>query len=539
MTPSEHRYRDLLHDGLARAAARHPDKLALHAGDESLSYGELDARSDRLAAALQARGLERGDRVAIFMDNTLPCAVAIFGVLKAGGVFLVINPQTKHDKLCFIANDCAVRHLVTDIHLANVARAVVGTVPSLTHIVVSGRSDSLDALSGPGVAAEWLDDLLAGPAAEMRAPGTIPADLASLIYTSGSTGTPKGVMHTHQSMLFAARSLIEYLRMDSDEVIIDVLPLAFDYGLYQLLMTVQLGATLVLERSFTYPAEIFNRMQEHGVTAFPGVPTIYAIILATHARSPLKFPAVKRITNTAAALPADYVPRLREVFPGALIYKMYGLTECKRVSYLEPELVEQVPAVGWQGDPRHRGLPAERGGRARRRERARHPARARPARDARLLEPARPLRRDAQAGSVAGTDRAVHRRLVPHGRARSALLRRPQRRHHQDPRREGQPGRDRERALQLARGARRGGDRRARRVLGQAIRAFVVPAGRRRARRAALAPRAGRPAREFHGAARYHPARGAAQEPERQDRPQVAGARGLDLSSRARRKPTP
>jgi long-chain acyl-CoA synthetase len=188
--------------------------------------------------------------------------------------------------------------------------------------------------------AEVFEEVVAGTDPAVRDAGTIALDLAALIYTSGSTGHPKGVMHTHQSMHFAAQSLIEYLRMDADEVIINVLPLAFDYGLYQLLMAVQMGATLVLERSFTYPAEVFRHMDEHQVTAFPGVPTIYAMILAAHGRKSLCFPCVKRITNTAAALPSDYTPRLREVFPNALIYRMYGLTECKRVSYLEPELAD-------------------------------------------------------------------------------------------------------------------------------------------------------------------------------------------------------
>jgi acyl-CoA synthetase (AMP-forming)/AMP-acid ligase II len=108
-------------------------------------------------------------------------------------------------------------------------------------------------------------------------------------------------------------------------------------------MTIYLGATLVLERSFTFPAQIFARMEEQQVTVFPGVPTIFAMLLSAHGREPLCFPSVTRVTNTAAALPDDFVTRLRPIFPNALIYKMYGLTECKRVSYLEPELAELKP----------------------------------------------------------------------------------------------------------------------------------------------------------------------------------------------------
>jgi len=106
---------------------------------------------------------------------------------------------------------------------------------------------------------------------------------------------------------------------------------------------VRLGATLVVERSFTFPAQVFARMRETRVTVFPGVPTVFAMLLAAHGREALCFPDVTRVTNTAAALPDDFAVRLREVFPNALIYKMYGLTECKRVSYLEPELVDAKP----------------------------------------------------------------------------------------------------------------------------------------------------------------------------------------------------
>ena len=94
----------------------------------------------------------------------------------------------------------------------------------------------------------------------------------------------------------------------------------------------------------TYPAQILKRAEETRVTVFPGVPTIFSMMLAMHARKKLHYPMVTRVTNTAAALPEEYIPKLKEIFPEALIYKMYGLTECKRVCYLEPELVSEKPS---------------------------------------------------------------------------------------------------------------------------------------------------------------------------------------------------
>lgn len=326
----------LLHDGFLWQALAQPQHPAIIVEGMPHSYGELLNAARCLAGALMERGLHRGDRVAIYMDNTWPCVVSIYATLLAGGVFLMINPQTKADKLEFILNDSDAKILLTDGHLAPVFLPVIERIAPLHRVICSGQTPT-------HARVEAFDAVVQAAPADSVMHANIPLDLAALIYTSGSTGNPKGVMHTHQSMRFAAESLIEYLRLSGSDRLLCVLPLAFDYGLYQLLMAMQLGATLVLERSFTYPAAVFQRMETLQVTVFPGVPTIFAMLLSAHGRSPLRFPSVTRVTNTAAALADDYVPRLREIFPYGLIYKMYGLTECKRVSYLEPERVDAKP----------------------------------------------------------------------------------------------------------------------------------------------------------------------------------------------------
>jgi long-chain acyl-CoA synthetase len=332
------RPRRLLHDGLLCGAA--DPALASNAAvvveGRPYTYAQLLDSARQLAAVLRDRGLQRGDRVAIYMDNTWPCVVSIFATLMGGGVFAIINPQTKADKLAFILEDSGARILLTDGHLAREFLAPISSAKSLTAVICSGLVPT-----GHGI--ESFDHVMSAARPSAADARTIPVDLAALIYTSGSTGNPKGVMQTHQSMVFAVGSLIEYLRLSAADRILLVLPISFDYGLYQLLMAIELGATLVLERSFTFPAQVFERMREQRVTVFPAVPTIYAMLLSMHSRERLRFPEVTRITNTAAALPDDFVARLREVFPNALIYKMYGLTECKRVCYLEPELVDKKP----------------------------------------------------------------------------------------------------------------------------------------------------------------------------------------------------
>jgi len=331
----------LLRDCLITSTKRYPDKEAVIVEGKSYTYTELFNASSCLAKVLKERGVNRGDRVAIYMDNTWPCVVSIYAILFSGGVFFIINPQTKADKLEFILNNSESKILLTDSHLEKTYRQALKRAPLVKNVITSGKK--LDNVKLKNISIENFDEVVINSELIDSPVEIIPNDLAAIIYTSGSTGFPKGVMQTHQSMVFVALSLIEYQRLTVKDRILLVLPIAFDYGLYQLLMVIKLGATIVIERSFTFPAKIYQRMDEMTVTVFPAVPTIFAMMISSHKKKKLKFPSISRITNTAAALPASFIPYLHEIFPNALIYKMYGLTECKRISYLEPELIDLNP----------------------------------------------------------------------------------------------------------------------------------------------------------------------------------------------------
>jgi amino acid adenylation domain-containing protein len=325
---------------LRDSAQRHGDKVALVAGATRLSYRELDAASDRLAGALAAHGVARGDRVVVFMDNCWEAVVAIFAALKAGAVFSPINPSTKAGKLAFVINNCRARALITQDKLLPVANAALAGTPSVALTLTAGAA-------APTVRGRLsFDAALAENRAPPKSPG-IDLDLAMLIYTSGSTGNPKGVMMTHQNVVAAATSIITYLDNTADDVILNVLPISFDYGLYQILMAAKVGATLVLEKSFAFPPAILDRMQEERVTGLPLVPTMAAMILQMRDLKAGAFPRLRYITNTAAALPPAHIARLQELFPLARLYSMYGLTECKRCTYLPPdELARRPDSVG-------------------------------------------------------------------------------------------------------------------------------------------------------------------------------------------------
>jgi long-chain acyl-CoA synthetase len=330
----------LVQDFLQNSAGRFPDKTALVCDGQRLTYAKVEAQANRLAHALIAHGVERGDRVAIYLPNSAEVIVAIFAILKAAGTFVVLNPTIKQDKLTYILNNCRATALLTSDRNASLAAEVQATVPSLKFTVLSGKR-AIAVASGKDTFYALDDLLVAYPTTRPPCP-TIDQDLACLIYTSGSTGEPKGVMSGHNNVVFASGSIIQYLENTPDDVVINVLPLAFDYGLYQLLMVFRFGGTLVLEKSFTYPAAVLKNMEAERVTGFPGVPTVFAILLQMDL-SVYNLSSLRYLTNTAAALPPSHIVEIRKKFPWATLYSMYGLTECKRTLYLPPSQLDKRP----------------------------------------------------------------------------------------------------------------------------------------------------------------------------------------------------
>jgi amino acid adenylation domain-containing protein len=334
----------LLHDFLVHTAARLPDKVALVCDKQRFTYAELEAQSNALAHTLVNQGVSRGDRVVIFANNSLETVVAFWAVLKANAVVSVVNPLTKEDKLRYLLDDCRATALIADGLLWRTFAPVTANSKHLRTLILVGEG-KLQPGSPPSMSFE--DAVAAGDRQSPPPRTSIDIDLAAIIYTSGSTGDPKGVMLTHRNMLTAGLSVSTYLRMQQDEVVLNVLPLSFDYGLYQMLMTFRVGGRMVLERSFTYPAQVLKTMVEERVTGFPGVPTIFAILSENKNLSEYDFSSIRYVSNTAAALPVKHIELLLELFPQARIYSMYGLTECKRCTYLPPEDIHRkMTSVG-------------------------------------------------------------------------------------------------------------------------------------------------------------------------------------------------
>lgn len=331
---------DFLVSHLVHARGRYvPDKEALVCGNERLSYAEVIDRVSRLAVGLRMAGLQRGDRVGVWLQPSIPQVISFFGVSQSGGVFVPIHHQLVCEQVAHIANDCDMKVLIVDMNKLEMLNAVINGFRSLEIVIVVGSGGSVGAKTRILTYAE----LCAGAGDGVDDVAGTDRDLAAILYTSGSTGKPKGVMLNHANVLAGSSIVSTYLGITHTDRILAVLPFSFDVGLNQLMTAFQQGATLVL-LNFVFAKEIVQKLIQEDITGLAGVPTLWNLLVQSNSTlQKQSLPCLRYITNTGGAMPQKVLSTLRQILPNTKIFLMYGLTEAFRSTYLPPEELDVRP----------------------------------------------------------------------------------------------------------------------------------------------------------------------------------------------------
>jgi acyl-CoA ligase (AMP-forming) (exosortase A-associated) len=314
-----YRISDLLFQQHNNGRASH---IAIIDGQYRLTYTELIFRTEQFATMLQARGIQRGDHVAIYLQRSIDSVIALFSVWSLGAVVVIINDVLKSRQVNYIIDHSEASYLITSSRLHSSLSGV--RLSSERILIVDSKKEQVNL-----------------PFIPTRIIGT---DLALIIYTSGSTGMPKGIMLSHNNLISGTQIISDYLQLTQNEIIISLLPFSFDYGLNQLLTALFVGGTLVIQHSLL-PADICNTISREQVTGMGAVPMLWQQLAGN--RSPfikMQFPHLRYITNTGGRMPESITKLFRQVHPDIHIYLMFGLTEAFRSSYLPPEQVDIRPA---------------------------------------------------------------------------------------------------------------------------------------------------------------------------------------------------
>ena len=324
----------LLPELISRSAQRFPEHIALTYGKDSLSYAQLQTAVSAFASGIVGLGLQRGERVAIYLEKRFETVIASFGAPAAGAVFVPLNPLLKAEQVAYILRDCNVRLLVTSPERHALLREALADCSDLRQTILVNTP----AGQAPATCCAW-DDLMQMPAC----PGhrVIDTDMTAILYTSGSTGKPKGVVLSHRNMVAGAKSVASYLENHADDTLLAALPLSFDAGFSQLTTAFHVGARVVL-LNYLLPRDVLKALERERVTGLTAVPPLY-IQLAQ-----LDWPAhitehLRYFANTGGRMPRETLMALRSRLPQTKPFLMYGLTEAFRSTFLPPEEVDKRP----------------------------------------------------------------------------------------------------------------------------------------------------------------------------------------------------
>ncbi len=299
------------------------------------SYAEAWDEALRLAGFLQERGVRRGDRVAIHLSNRAEIAIALYATAHIGAIYVVLNSRLRPKGLSKILKQAEPKAILLD-------------ETTRENFVEKDSVPICVFLSEENPEPEWISwsDAISGEPIEVSWPG-FDVDPACLVFTSGSTGDPRGVTLSHDNICYAVGAIQDRLGYRTDDVVGCFLPLAFDYGLYQIFLAAQSGAKLFIGDPDQVGPRLPMIMKAAGISVLPGVPSVYAALITLFRRRPFEIPTMRAITNTGERLPLSYIEELRNMFEGLDVFVMYGLTECKRVSIMLPsEFSKHSDSVG-------------------------------------------------------------------------------------------------------------------------------------------------------------------------------------------------
>ncbi|MFF4047067.1 amino acid adenylation domain-containing protein [Streptomyces chartreusis] len=299
-----------VHELFEERVRAHPDAIAVVCGERRWTYRELNARANRLARALSARGLRREGVVAVVMERDLDWAAAVLAVLKAGGVYLPVEPHFPAERIATMLSRAGCRLVLTEPGSTATLDRALDALPEVRALRVDEACREGHPDTDPGV-------------------GVAPDQLAYIYFTSGSTGEPKGAMCEHAGMLNHVHAKIDDLGIGEGRTVAQTAPQCFDISLWQLTAALLAGGrTLIVEQDAILDVPRFvDTITRGGVDVLQVVPSYLDAVVSYLERRPRALPDLRCVSVTGEALKKELVQRWFAVAPGIRLVNAYGLTE--------------------------------------------------------------------------------------------------------------------------------------------------------------------------------------------------------------------
>ena len=323
----------ILQQLLTKSAERYPEKMAVWARGRSVTYRELDQRSNQLAHLLRQRGIKKGDRVGLYFPKCVESVISMLAVVKAGAVYVPLDPQAPADRVGYIIGNCGIRALITKEEKRRGLDEK--TLAALEFCVMTEEA----AKSSNGTKLIPWSMLSEYPGEHPPQVVLTETDLAYILYTSGSTGRPKGVMLSHQNALTFVEWCAATFEITSEDRLSNHAPLHFDLSVFDIYNAIEAGATvyLVTEDLALFPSRLAEFIETKGITVWYSVPSALTLLLLHADLNAEKLAHLRLILFAGEVFPMKYLRQLADLLPHVELQNLYGPTETNVCTYYEVE----------------------------------------------------------------------------------------------------------------------------------------------------------------------------------------------------------
>lgn len=332
----------LLHHLLTESSQKYPDRTAVTFKDKSISYADLEDNSNQLALTLTQHGIKKGDRVGIMLGKSIDAIIALFGIMKAGAIYVPLDPLAPVNRLGHILTQCGIECLITSPENRKKLYSEPHTRLHIAKIILTGLPPKGDVHCGGNADCIPWESTTAAPSRHYR-----PVDLpdqspAYILHTSGSTGVPKGVVISHLNALSFVHMAASFFEINESDRIANHAPLHFDLSVFDIFGGIKAGATIVLVPEFlsTFPVKLAEFIEQERISIWNSVASVLNMLAERGRLDRCNFEALRLVHFSGDIMPVKYLRTLQRHMKCAAFYNIYGQTEANSSLYFP---VREIP----------------------------------------------------------------------------------------------------------------------------------------------------------------------------------------------------